>query len=250
MQNLGDSFLLSLFFILVPSLIILIGVFIYAKIIISRYSKVVKRLYKMNFNSLETERKRISNDLHDQLGYKILIINKSIENLKSNPLLAANEEILRIQSTIRLFHLDIRKILESIHPRDLINGKWHESILNLASDLSIGNTKIHVTIHTTQFPKDEHLHQSYRIVQEKLANIITHVCPKSVQIDISTEGNCLVIEFVFAAKISITNYANSKLLKFRGRGLSIISDRLKIIGARNEIKNIGGYTIDSIFIPL
>lgn len=60
----------------------------------------------------------------------------------------------------------------------------------------------------------------------------------------------MVIEFVFAAKISITNYANSKLLKFRGRGLSIISDRLKIIGARNEIKNIEGYTIDSIFIPL
>jgi signal transduction histidine kinase len=93
MLNSGDSFLLSLFFILIPALTILIGVFVYSKVIITRYSRVIKRLYQMNFNSLETERKRISNDLHDQLGYKMLIINKSIENLKSNPLLADNEEL-------------------------------------------------------------------------------------------------------------------------------------------------------------
>lgn len=250
MSNSGDSFILSLFFLIIPTITILVGVFIYSRIVIFRYSKVVKRLYKMNFNSLETERKRISNDLHDQLGYKILIINKSIENLKSNPLLADNEEIIRIQSNIRLLQLDIRKILESIHPRDLMNGKWHESIENLASDLSIGNTKIHVTIHTTQSPKDEHLHQSYRIVQEKLANIITHISPKSVQIDISTEGNRLVIEFVYTAKTTFANYVNSTLRSFRGRGLSIINDRLKIIGGTNDIKNTDGYTIDSIFIPL
>lgn len=250
MSNSGDSFILSLFFLIIPMITILVGIFIYSRIVIFRYSKVVKRLYKMNFNGLETERKRISNDLHDQLGYKILIINKSIENLKSNPLLADNEEIIRIQSNIRLFQLDIRKILESIHPRDLMNGKWHESIENLASDLSIGNTKIHVTIHTTQSPKDEHLHQSYRIVQEKLANIITHISPKSVQIDISTEGNRLVIEFVYTAKTTFANYVNSTLRSFRGRGLSIINDRLKIIGGTNDIKNTDGYTIDSIFIPL
>lgn len=117
MSNSGDSFILSLFFLIIPTITILVGVFIYSRIVIFRYSKVVKRLYKMNFNSLETERKRISNDLHDQLGYKILIINKSIENLISNPLLADNEEIIRIQSNIRLFQLDIRKILESIHPQ-------------------------------------------------------------------------------------------------------------------------------------
>jgi glucose-6-phosphate-specific signal transduction histidine kinase len=83
-----------------------------------------------------------------------------------------------------------------------------------------------------------------------LANIITHVSPKSVQIDISTEGNRLVIEFVYAAKTTFTNYLSSTLLSFRGRGLSIINDRLKIIGGTNDIKNTDGYTIDSIFIPL
>lgn len=229
---------------------VLLGVFIYSRIIISSYSKVVKRLYQMNFNSLETERKRISNDLHDQLGYKILIMNKSIENLKSNSLLANNEEIARIQSNLRLFQFDIRKILEAIHPRDLMDGKWHESIVNLASDLSIGNSMINVSIHTKRRPNDQHLHQSYRIVQEKLANIITHVSPKTVQLDISTERNCLVIEFVYAGKTTFAKYVNSTLLGIRGRGLSIINDRLRIVGGTNQITNKNGYTIDSIFIPL
>ena len=98
----------------------------------------------MNFNSLETERKRISSDLHDQMGYKILIINKSLQNLKSNPILKNNAEIERIESQIRLFQYDIGKVLESIHPRELSNGKWHEGIFNLASELSIVDTKIYV----------------------------------------------------------------------------------------------------------
>lgn len=250
MQNLGDSFLLSLFFILVPSLTILIGVFTYTWIIISRYSKVVKRLYKMNFNSLETERKRISSDLHDHMGYKILIINKSIDNLKSNSLLKNNVEIERIESQIRLFQIDIRKVLESIHPHELNNEKWHEGIFNLASELSIGDTKINVLSHTTICPNEEHLLQSYRIVQEKLANIIKHTNPKRIQLDISHEQDSLVVSLVYASKSKFIDYTYSKLFAYRGRGLSIINDRIKIIGGSNEIKNTDGYTIDSIFIPL
>lgn len=249
MQNSGDSFLISLFFILIPALTILIGVFIYSRTIIWRYSKVIERLYKMNFNSLETERKRISNDLHDHMGYKILIINKSLENLKSNSLLKNNTEIERIESQVRLFQYDIRKVLESIHPRDLYNGKWHEGIFNLASELSIGDTKIYVQSHTTICPKEEHLVQSYRIVQEKLANIIKHENPRKIHIEITHEEDVLVVCFVYSSKSKIIDYTNSVLFVYRGRGLNIINDRLKIIGGRNETKHTDGYTIDSIFIP-
>lgn len=250
MQNTGDSFLLSLFVALIPALTILVGVFIYSRTIILRYSKVVERLYKMNFNSLETERKRISSDLHDHMGYKILIINKSLENLKSNHLLKNNLEIERIESQIRLFQYDIHKVLESIHPRELSNGKWHEGIFNLASELSIGDTKIYVLSHTTICPKEEHLLQSYRIIQEKLANIIQHTNPKKIHLDITHEKDLLVVTIIYASKSKLINYTYPRLFAYRGRGLSIINDRLKIIGGGNEIKYTDGYTIDSIFIPL
>lgn len=250
MQNTGDSFLLSLFVALIPALTILVGVFIYSRTIILRYSKVVVRLYKMNFNSLETERKRISSDLHDHMGYKILIINKSLENLKSNPLLKNNLEIERIESQIRLFQYDIHKVLESIHPRELSNGKWHEGIINLAFELSIGVTKIYVLSHTTICPKEEHLLQSYRIIQEKLANIIQHTNPKKIHLDITHEKDLMVVTIIYASKSKLINYTYPRLFAYRGRGLSIINDRLKIIGGGNEIKYTDGYTIDSIFIPL
>ncbi len=204
----------------------------------------------MNFNSLETERKRISSDLHDHMGYKILIINKSLENLKSNPLLKNNLEIERIESQIRLFQYDIHKVLESIHPRELSNGKWHEGIINLASELSIGVTKIYVLSHTTICPKEEHLLQSYRIIQEKLANIIQHTNPKKIHLDITHEKDLMVVTIIYASKSKLINYTYPRLFAYRGRGLSIINDRLKIIGGGNEIKYTDGYTIDSIFIPL
>ncbi len=250
MSNSGDYFILSLLFLIIPMVLILVGVFIYSRIIILRYSKVVGRLYKMNFSSLETERKRISNDLHDHMGYKILIINKSLRNLKTNPLLKNNAEIERIESQIRLFQYDIRKVLESIHPRELSNGKWHESIFNLASELSIGDTKIYVLSHTTMNPKEEHLVQSYRIIQEKIANIVQHTNPKKIHLDITHESDFLIVTFVYSSKSKYTDYTYSRLFAYRGRGLNIIKDRLKIIGGSNEIKHTDGYTIDSIFIPL
>jgi signal transduction histidine kinase len=47
----------------------------------------------MNFKSLETERKRIANDLHDQIGYKMTIINKSIDTMAQKLNIQSNEEI-------------------------------------------------------------------------------------------------------------------------------------------------------------
>jgi len=58
------------------------------------------------------------------------------------------------------------------------------------------------------------------------------------------------IPLVYASKSKFIDYTYSKLFAYRGRGLSIINDRIKIIGGSNEIKNTDGYTIDSIFIPL
>lgn len=250
MSNSGDFLLASILSVLIPSLILLFGTIIYSRIIIARYSRVVSRLYQMNFNSLELERKRISNDLHDQFGYKIIVINQSIEKLCNDLQIHRNQDILRIQSQINLFHNDIKRILEFIHPRDLMEGKWHDAIISLAEDLSIGNTNIIVSCNTKLCPKMDHLHHSYRIIQEKLANILAHSNTHRVQIDISDDSNHIIITMMYKNQSNFIQNLHSKLLSFKGRGLSIINDRLKIIGGSNVISRTGEFTVDTISIPL
>ncbi len=250
MSNSGDSFLFNIFAVLIPSIALLIGTVIFSNIVIKRYSKTISRLYKMNFNSLETERKRIANDLHDQLGYKMSVINKSIENLTSKLQLENNSDIKMVQSQLRLFHYDISRVLEAIHPRDLMNGKWRESIQQLTEDLSIGDTNIHVNFHTTKNPKEEHLQNFYRIIQEKLSNIITHTHSNRIQIDIHSENSNIHVCIVYKSDITLIQKVALKLGSKRGRGLLILNDRLKIINATNSITVSEGNIIDTISIPL
>jgi len=250
MSNSVDSFLFSIFIVLIPSIALLIGTIIFSNIVIKRYSKTISRLYKMNFNSLETERKRIANDLHDQFSYKMSIINKSIEQLTSNLNLQNNEDILIVKGQIRLFHNDIAQIIEAIHPRDLMDGKWRNSLVQLAEELSIGNTKIHLQFHTHENPKEEHLHNLYRIIQEKLSNIITHTHSNRIQIDIHSENSNIHVCIVYKSDITLIQKVTLKLGSKRGRGLIILNDRLKIIKATNSIAVSEGNIIDTITIPL
>ena len=250
MSNSADLFLTSLFLVLFPALIILVGTVLYSYFVNQRLKRAISRLYKMNFNSLELERKRIASDLHDQLGYKILIINKSLEQLSENLQLQNNHEINTAKSQIRLFQYDVNRVLESIHPRDLVEGKWRDSILQLAANLSILPTQIHVYFQTTENPPDEFLHHVYRIIQEKLTNIIVHSNPQRIQLTVHAEKGNIIFTLVYKSKwLSSLKVGIKQSIRF-GRGLSIIQDRLSIIGASNPIMNQRNHVIDTIILPV
>lgn len=250
MLNSADSFLVSLLIIFFPSFALLIGTSLYSYVIIRRYSNTISRLYKMNFNSLEAERKRIANDLHDQLGYKMMVINKSMDSLSSRLNLKEVREFELTRSQLKIFHNDVKRILEAIHPRDLINGNWRRSITQLAQDLENENLKISVNFETTKNPKDEHLHHVYRIIQEKITNIISHTITKNIQITVFENNNKLEISIVYTSNNYFFNKTKFNLGISKGRGLNIINDRLKIIGASNEIKYMDGNVIDLVIFAL
>ncbi len=250
MLNSADSFLVSLFIIFFPSVILLIGTSVYSFNIIRRYSRTISRLYKMNFNSLEMERKRISNDLHDQIGYKMMIINKSIDSLSSKLNLNNIQELELTRSQLKIFHNDVKRILEAIHPRDLMNGNWRHSISQLAQDLESEDLKISVNFETPKNPKDEQLHHIYRIIQEKITNIITHTKTDSIQIIVYENHDQFEISIVYKSNNTYLNKIGLNLGISKGRGLSVINDRLKIIGASNQIKHLNGNVIDRIIIAV
>ena len=250
MLNSGDLFLSNLYHFLFPVIILLIGNLTCSFLIIERYSKTISRLYKMNFYSSELERKRISSDLHDQLGYNMSIINKSIDSLEIKNNLENNEDINHIKLQFRLFHNEIRRVLETIHPLELLDKNWRVNIIQLSQNLSLGNTKINVVFHLTEEPKDKYIYHIYRIIQEKLSNVITHSDPKVIQIDFFKENSQIAISIVYKCNFYWIQFKSKKLLDNSGLGLKIIKDRLKIINSTNTIEYIDGHIVDTILIPL
>lgn len=116
MFNSGDTILLSLFYVLVPALAILIGTGVYSYVIIKRHSKTITRLYQMNFKSLEVERKRIANDIHDILGNKMIQINNALSNAEKIADEKTQREIRSIRSHFSLFDSEIRRSVEYLYP--------------------------------------------------------------------------------------------------------------------------------------
>jgi DNA-binding NarL/FixJ family response regulator len=79
MYSSGDYFLIELSAILLPAVAILLFSVFVMLLFIRRYSRTLKRLYQMNFHGVELERKRIANDLHDQVGASLQQVKKALD---------------------------------------------------------------------------------------------------------------------------------------------------------------------------
>ena len=78
MQISEDYFLINLAAIIIPAFILLISSIVISYLMLRRYSTAVKRLFQMNFNGVENERKRIANDIHDQIGFSLTQVRNTL----------------------------------------------------------------------------------------------------------------------------------------------------------------------------
>ncbi len=224
--NSGDIFLFRLTVILLPAFCILIFTLTISWVIIRRYQKALKRLYQMNFQGVEFERKRIANDLHDYIGYSVASMKSSlidvVEQVNSNE----NSKLLveKYNHLLTDFHTEIRHLIEGIYPRDLMDNNWRSSFQKLAEGISFGGRNVELFIEVSTELKIEKLHHLYRLTQELLANIFLHADVKRVTVQIFEEEQYLYMTFTYKGKSE---------KKFRywktGRGSYIINERLRIL---------------------
>ena len=135
--------------------------------------------------SQENERKRISKDLHDGLGQKLLILkNQLISSSNNSTKMLVDETIDELRSISRDLHpfqlqeLGITKAIEFT-----INQIDENTSLFISSEIeNIDNL----------FAKDQEVN-IYRIVQESLSNIIKHAKAEASKVSINKLTNAIVI---------------------------------------------------------
>jgi hypothetical protein len=153
MLSSADSFLFSVAWFLIPAAVILIMSGLYSYALIRRYSKTVNRLYKLNFNSLETERKRVSSDLHDQFASQIIGMDGVLKKL-SNKLTEDDSDLIELREQLAIFKLDFYKQLEFLYPKEL-HSDWNKSVELLINSLCVADVEIILTINAIKTPQPE-----------------------------------------------------------------------------------------------
>lgn len=237
---LEDYFLNKLTVFLLPILLIFTSTILITFLIIKRYSRALTRLYKMNFHGVENERKRIANDLHDQIGFTITQVRSSLELASEKTQNTdSHYQINLAQIEISDLHLTLRQLIENIYPRELMYANWKYSFEMLANRLSIGDRKVEMSIDVEKEIGVHQLNQLFRLTQEILSNIYTHAAVQRINVQIYEDNKDLVLSFTY--KNNKGRGSKHKLLNLNGRGLFIISERINLLGGIYKIFEADDY---------
>lgn len=202
---------------------------------VEKEKKSQEEFSRILLDSQETERKRISTELHDTIAHDILITkNKAVMALRKSGDKTEVEKILNEISDLASDTLnDVRTISYNLHPHQIERlgiTKAIKSILNNAGNST--DIEFSDSIHSIDnLLKKELEINIFRIVQECINNIIKHSSATKASFSLIKDNKTLLI----------TIWDNGKgIPKNRkdGIGLSGIAERLKLYNGELHIEAV------------
>ena len=235
----ADLLLTEIAGVFLPALIVTVFSVVFSYRITSRYKRAIKRLYKMSFNGVDTERKRIASELHDHLALHSITITSEFEDLKKRLGGEDLDSVLKIESMYDLFRYRTHQIVEYMYPKGFVESDWEGSLIQLANHLSMGEVRVSFETFTKDYPKSEYLQNTYWVLQEIITNAIRHSKVNRIQLSVNSENDNFCIFIHYRATREAAAWFNKKAEIKNGMGTLIINDRLEIIGAKlsTEIKD-------------
>ncbi|MCT8339597.1 sensor histidine kinase [Flavobacteriaceae bacterium TK19130] len=186
--------------------------------------------------SQEQERRRISKDLHDGLGQRLLLIK--------NKIVANGDETT--MSMVDTAIEEVRTISRDLHPFQLQEMGITKAIEHSLTQID-ENTSLFVSSQIENidglFSKEQEVN-IYRIVQESLNNIIKHANAEATKVLVKKiRGNVLIsikdngVGFDF----------NAKLQNVKSLGLKTLMERTKFLNGQMKVKSTKGIGTTLVF---
>lgn len=244
----NNELIKAVFFILlafISMFLILIVFFYYSRKKITK-QELVKKDLEINYQksllhtvifTQEEERKRIAQDLHDDISSKLNVVSLNSYLLKTPNL----SEVELTQITNNIIELtqnaleNSRRIAHDLLPPVLEKFGLHSGIEELVAEYN--STKVvHVIYKSSanfdEFPFDKQLH-IFRILQELLNNAVRHGLAKNVSIEVINENNLNKLTF---ADDGIGFDVNDNTIK-KGLGMQNIVSRVDYLNASININS-------------
>jgi PAS domain S-box-containing protein len=203
----------------------------------------------------EDERKRLSGELHDELGHALLTLKLYIESVQEQLLPqqgTLKSEVNKILGFVNATIEEVRRLYLDLSPGDLEDLGLTTALHSLVDDFSQLQKHIKWTIKLDDldgiFPLSTQT-AIYRIVQEALTNIGKHAKPKNVFLGIKSAKP----EVSFTIEDDGIGFERHKVAtEKKTLGLLAMEERVKILGGTFELwsqKNRGTKISFTIPIP-
>jgi signal transduction histidine kinase len=197
--------------------------------------KQLRSLSTQLLRAQETERKRISRELHDELGQSLLVMKLRLDFIEEN--LLSHQTKLKRECEDGVQY--INQIIENIRrlSRDLSPAILEDFGLSAALRWLINNFAKRYNMQVMMDMPDIdsllplHFHVVvYRTVQEVLTNIGKHSQAKNVSISISENTDSISFSIVDDGVGFDQELMDSKDLETRGLGLETMKGRCQMVG--------------------
>jgi len=215
-----------------------------------------KKLRAVTFELLaaqETERRRISKELHDGLGQSLTVMKLKVGFIQRK--LSEGQEELKAECEGTLRYIDqvienARRMSRDLSPSILEDLGLSAALRRLADEFS----KVHGIDFTVEIDRIDHLFSEkarivlYRTLQEALTNIEKHARAKKASLTIRREPDTVFFE---VKDDGVGFEVASTLAAEKGLGLATINERVRMLGGSLKLwSRQGSGTCISFEIPL
>ncbi|MGA8115212.1 MAG: histidine kinase [Actinocatenispora sp.] len=146
----------------------------------------------------ESERGRVANELHDEVGQALTVVLMSLGRLSGSVPTASRQELLQAQEVVRSTMGEVHRIARELRPELLEHLGLTSSLVSLARGFS-ERSGIEVNCYFTSdelgLGPDAEL-AMYRIAQESLTNVARHADAQAVAMSITVEDPHVVLRVV------------------------------------------------------
>jgi signal transduction histidine kinase len=182
----------------------------------------------------ERERKRISADLHDNLGAYASAISSSVDDLVSSSGTFNESAVENIKSNAADIMNSLRETIWVLNKSEIQITSVSDRFKNYVSRIGEAYPELTINIHEeiiqNKLLSPEAALNMLRIMQEALHNAIKH-----------SKGNCVTIDIVSNGRVEISVRDNGEGIKTAttniGNGISNMKKRAKANGWTLEVKN-------------
>ncbi|MBK1783332.1 sensor histidine kinase [Prauserella cavernicola] len=184
-------------------------------------------------SSRETERLRISRELHDVIGHQLTALVLELEVASHHEGDGAKEHVLRARGLAKELLGDVRTAVGELRSRP---ARLCETITEMVTDLP--RPRVHVTVAEDLEPSGEYTIALIRCAQEAVTNAIRHS---------GAENLWLRIERTPAGEITLSaedDGRGAELLR-AGNGLTGVRERIEQLGGRVSFESRPGFRIDA-----
>lgn len=200
-----------------------------------------------NIKEIETERKRISKDLHDEIGSLFSTISIKMGQLELMMNSHADDDVRKIldenKSLVKMGIQSIKRISHSIIPPSLEFFGLAAALEHLCAQTDSEQMRISYSApeNFPELPTDIAL-AIYRVTQELLSNAIAHSNATQIDILLQTHSNY----FIFAYYDNGKGYDANDPSKKKGLGLRNMESRINMIKGKISTESSEGQGVKVI----